>query len=251
MEKLYLITDLDRTIIHSRNKGFKCVEYSGDREITYMTEVSYNKLQELLKLENFIFVPCTMRSIEQILRVNFIKEYSPKIIICINGAQIYINGNLDLEWDKYMRSFIKLYELKNNIQHIESLNIKYEDIMNVEDFYVIVKFANDDKAYDGYKVLYNEFGDDFSVFKMASKVFVMNSEINKIKAVDYIIRKFNINKLVTAGDSEVDREFTKRGQAILPNHSSFSHKGAIVTRQAGIYSTEELLNKIEDYILLM
>ena len=232
MEKLYLITDLDRTIIHSRNKGFKCVESIGDRAITYMTEYSYNKLQQLLKLDKFIFIPCTMRSIEQTLRVGFIREYNPKIMICSNGAQIYINGKLDLEWDNYMRNFVTMREIENNI----------------EDFYINVKFKNDEEAIEKYKIIYDKFDKNFMVGQVAAKVFIINKNINKIKAVDYIIKKCNINKLITSGDSDVDKEFTTRGQAILPKHSTFTHKNAIVTKQKGIYATDELLNIVERYI---
>ena len=56
MEKVFFITDLDRTIIHSKHKGYKCVEKLGDKEITYMTDYAYDKLQELLKREEFIFM---------------------------------------------------------------------------------------------------------------------------------------------------------------------------------------------------
>lgn len=248
MEKLYLITDLDRTIIHSRNKGFKCVESIGDRAITYMTEYSYNKLQQLLKLDKFIFIPCTMRSIEQTLRVGFIREYNPKIMICSNGAQIYINGKLDLEWDNYMRNFVTMREIENNINAINELNIRYEEIINIEDFYINVKFKNDEEAIEKYKIIYDKFDKNFMVGQVAAKVFIINKNINKIKAVDYIIKKYNINKLITSGDSDVDKEFTTRGQAILPKHSTFTHKNAIVTKQKGIYATDELLNIVERYI---
>lgn len=35
MEKIFLIMDLDRTIIHSKYKGYKCVGKIGNKEITY------------------------------------------------------------------------------------------------------------------------------------------------------------------------------------------------------------------------
>lgn len=55
MENIFFITDLDRTIIHSKHKGYKCVEKLGDREITYMTNYAYDKLQELLKNQLLMF----------------------------------------------------------------------------------------------------------------------------------------------------------------------------------------------------
>ena len=38
--KNVFITDLDRTIIHSKNPDYICVEKYNDREITFMTEKS-------------------------------------------------------------------------------------------------------------------------------------------------------------------------------------------------------------------
>ena len=94
MDKIFFITDLDRTIIHSKHSGYRCVEKLGDREITYMTDYAYEKLHELLKIEEFMFIPCTMRNINQTLRVDFIRCYNPKIIICTNGAQFTLMESL-------------------------------------------------------------------------------------------------------------------------------------------------------------
>lgn len=142
MEKIFFITDLDRTIIHSKHKGYKCVEKLGDKEITYMTDYAYDKLQELLKREEFIFIPCTMRNINQTLRVDFIRDYNPKIIICTNGAQIYIDGKLDKAWDKQMKSLCNQDELNENINYLEKLKKEYKErigvieIRNIEDSYI-------------------------------------------------------------------------------------------------------------------
>ena len=59
--KNVFITDLDRTIIHSKNPDYTCVEKYNDREITFMTEKSLIGLKELLSKEDFVFIPCTMR----------------------------------------------------------------------------------------------------------------------------------------------------------------------------------------------
>ena len=130
MEKIFFITDLDRTIIHSKHIGYKCVEKLGDREITYMTDYAYEKLHELLKREEFMFIPCTMRNINQTLRVDFIRSYNPKIIICTNGAQIYIDGKLDEIWDKQMKALCDKNELNRNIKYLEKLKEEYKSYRN-------------------------------------------------------------------------------------------------------------------------
>ncbi|MGL5086863.1 MAG: HAD family hydrolase [Clostridium sp.] len=248
MSKLYFITDLDRTIIHSKNKGFKCVEKIGDREITYMTENSYKDFMELLEMKNFQFIPCTMRNISQTLRVDFIKKYDPKLIICSNGAQIYVNGKLDQEWHEKMRKIIDIKDIEKDIEYIKTLDLCYDEIRNIEEFYITIKYENVELAEESYQILKDKFEDFKKVIQIGVKIFIINEKINKIYASDYIINKFNMKNIITAGDSEVDEEFTKRGISILPKHASFSHKESIITTKCGIHSTEDMIDKLNLYI---
>ena len=248
MSKTYFITDLDRTIIFSKNKGFRCVENIGDREITYMTEYSYKAFHKILKKENFQFIPCTMRNITQTLRVDFIREYNPNIIICTNGAEIYINGELDLFWNDVMRKIVDTKEVEEDIKYIKSLNIDYKEVRNIEGFYVAIKLETEELADEAYDLLKDKFQNYKKVIKIWTKIFIIHEEINKLRATDYIIDRFNMKNIITSGDSQVDSEFTKRGISIIPKHSSFRHKGAIVTMQEGIYSADELMDKLNMYI---
>ena len=255
MEKIFFITDLDRTIIHSKHRGYKCAEKLEDREITYMTDYAYEKLQALLKREEFIFIPCTMRNINQTLRVDFIRSYNPKIIICTNGAQIYIDGNLDKVWDKQMKYLCDENELNKNIKYLEKLKEEYKErigvieIRNIEDFYITVKCIDSYEAEKLYNIINNKFGKNINVLRIEAKIFIIHNRINKVYAVDYIIKRFNIKKLITSGDTEVDREFTSRGITILPKHSSFKHEKAIITEKSKIHATEEILDYINKIMM--
>ena len=255
MEKIFFITDLDRTIIHSKHRGYKCVEKLEDREITYMTDYAYEKLQALLRREEFIFIPCTMRNINQTLRVDFIRDYNPEIIICTNGAQIYIDGKLDEAWDKQMKSLCNQDELNENINYLEKLKKEYKErigvieIRNIEDSYITVKCIDSYEAEKLYNIINNKFGKNINVLRIEAKIFIIHNRINKVYAVDYIIERFNIKKLITSGDTEVDREFTSRGITILPKHSSFKHEKAIITEKSKIHATEEILDYINKIIM--
>ncbi len=249
MKDLYFVTDLDRTIIHSKNEGFKCVEKMGEREITYMTESSHEELMEILKLKNFKFIPCTMRNIRQTLRVDFIREYNPQTIICTNGAQIYINGELDSKWNHEMRKLVNVDEIKRDIKYIEDCNLEIQEVRNIEDFYITVKCENEVLAKIAYDRLKDKFNKNIRVMQIGAKVFFINENIDKINAVDYIIDRFKIENLITSGDSEVDRMFTTRGISILPKHCSFKSEKAIFTERDGIYSTDDLINILKKHIL--
>lgn len=254
MEKIFFITDLDRTIIHSKHRGYKCVEKLDDREITYMSDYAYEKLQGLLKREEFIFIPCTMRNITQTLRVDFIRSYNPKVIICTNGAQIYIDGKLDRVWDKQMKSLFDQNELNENINYLEKLKEEYKEsigvieVRNIEDFYITVKCEDSYEAEKFYNIINDKFNKNINVLKIEAKIFIIHNRINKVYAVDYIIKMLNIKKLITSGDTEVDKEFTSRGVAILPKHSSFKHEKCIITEKSKIHSTEEILDYISELL---
>ncbi|MGL4990471.1 MAG: HAD family hydrolase [Sarcina sp.] len=245
-EKVYFITDLDRTIIHAKNKGFKCVESDNEKEITYMTRNSYYKFLEILKNKNLIFIPCTMRNKKQTLRIDFIKNYNPDYMICTNGAQIYNKGILDETWEAKIRELIKKKDIKKQIDYIKGLDIRCQEIRNIEDFYITIKCLDKEDANFTYNVLKDKFEASIKIMKIGVKIFIINKNINKIYAVDYLINKVGIKKLVTSGDSEADKEFTTRGKAILPKHASFSHENACITKQEGIYATECIIDYLNE-----
>ena len=251
---IYFITDLDKTIIHSKNKGYKCVEVMGDREITYMTDLAYEKLQKLLKIKSFKFIPCTMRNIRQTLRVDFIKEYNPEIIICTNGAQIYINGKLDEVWNKKMKEIVNYDELLQNIDYLEKVKEKNKEtievleVRNIEDFYITVKCANEYEATKLYEIIKDSFDRSLKVIQIEAKIFIIHESINKLPALEYIVDKYKIENLITSGDSVVDKEFTTKGTSILPRHSSFQHENSIITHKSFINSTEDILDEIEKIV---
>ena len=170
MNSFYFITDLDRTIIHSKNKGYKCVETIGDKEITYMTNEGYDKLQKLLNLDSFKFIPCTMRNINQTLRVNFIREYNPQIIICSNGAQIYINGELDKNWDEKMKAICNIDDLNRDISYLRQLSEKFKEeikvleVRNIENFYITIKCLTAEDAEKFYEKIKESFKENLKSF---------------------------------------------------------------------------------------
>ena len=242
MPKLYFVTDLDRTIIHSKHPDYYCVESIGQKEITYMTSSSYEKLQELLLNQQLIFVPCTMRSLSQTLRIQFLRDYHLPFLICTNGAQIYVNGQLDLEWEKHMRLMINEDMIQREFEVIQQLGIDYERLDLTEGFYLSMKFSDDEAAKNGWLRLKEELQTSNEIMLVGRKVFIMDQRINKERALSYLIERFNWQHIVTSGDSEVDEQFTKIGRTILPGHACFKHDHAKVTTANGILATEEILD---------
>lgn len=238
------ITDLDRTIIHSKNPGFTCVETYGDREITFMTDKSITLLNELLHRKDIEFIPCTMRKYHQTIRVSFIGDYNPKYMICENGAQIFINGVLDSEWESYMRTVVSEKEVEEGIDKIKSLNLNTKDILNIDGFYIAISFYNEGDADIAFNQIKPLFKKPYNVIQVGRKMFVIHEKIDKTHAVEYLINTYKIDDVITSGDSDADKEFTKIGKSILPKHASFKHDSSVITNQSGIHATEEILEYV-------
>ena len=153
-----------------------------------------------------------------------------------------------------MRNLCNYNELIENINYLEELKEIYKesiniiDVRNIENFYITVKCKDSEEANKFYYIIKDKFSKNIDVLKIEAKIFIIHKKINKVYAVDYIVKKFNIKNLITSGDTEVDKEFTTRGIAILPKHSSFKHDKAIITRKDKINSTEEILDYINDLL---
>lgn len=240
----YFVTDLDKTIIYSKNPNHRCVEHMENRQITYMTEKSYFLLKELLKKVEFI--PCTMRNLRQTLRIDFVREYEPKYIICTNGAQIYINGELDEYWNDYMNTLIKPDEINELINNINTLGLNLKENRNIENFYITLKFYNENDAKNSIEYLKEIVGDNYVISQSGIKVFLIKEEINKANALDYLKNKYKFKHIHTAGDSVYDKRFTGLNYVhnYLPFHAEFRHDNSFISNQAGIYASEDILESI-------
>lgn len=245
--KNVFITDLDRTIIHSKNPGYTCVEKYNDREITFMTEKSLIGLKELLSKEDFVFIPCTMRKFHQTMRIDFIGEYKPKYMICENGAQLFIDGELDKEWEAHMRTIVEAKEIRDGIKKIENLKLNVKDILNIDDFYIAISFHNEEDAKESFTSIKDLFEYPYETIIVGRKMFVIHDKIDKIYAVEYLVNKVGIERFITSGDSEADKKFTSLGISILPKHSSFRHSHSCVTEESGIESTDEIIDFVSKH----
>ena len=262
--QVIFMTDLDRTIIHSKHPGEPVVEWMSQtklinrtdldeeaveevverRAVTHMTERAQAQLAQLLQDSRFVFIPCTMRNLQQVYRVDFLKTYQPAYMVCTNGAQIYRNGVLDLVWESKMRALVSKETLLREKQLIETLDLPSVEIRITEDFYLTLKFEDESEAQVATRVLKGVFSPhERQVIQVGRKVFVMHPQIDKVHAVDYLMQGEGWEERVyTSGDSLVDQWFTLRGQALLPAHATFKGcPSAIRTKESGIRATEEIL----------
>ena len=151
-----------------------------------------------------------------------------------------------------MKAICNIDDLNRDISYLRQLSEKFKEeikvleVRNIENFYITIKCLTTEDADKFYEKIKESFKENLKIIKIEVKIFIINKNIDKSFAVDYIIKKFNIKNLITSGDSEVDKEFTKKGISILPKHSVFKHNNSIITNKNKIASTEDIVEIIDE-----
>lgn len=252
---MLFFTDLDKTIVYSGYPEHYCIEYKEKQEITYITIEAKRLLDNLLKKEDFLMIPCTLRSFEQTKRIEFITDTLTPIVICDNGFSIYLNGVLDKSWDIKMKSYIVKYPMSETYKAIENFitttNIPISQIKSNRDAFFTIIFKNITDA--------ESFSDkiidiiDLSLYKTEKhgrKLYIIPNFLDKVLALRHVTSQFPDKMVVTAGDSNVDIAFVKEGKiTILPRHSKIHINKAIKTKSKGIYAGTEILKILNKLIM--
>lgn len=243
---MYFFSDLDKTLIYSGYPEHKCVEWKDSKEITYMTERSYDLMQNIL--QKVIFIPTTMRSLEQTLRIEWIKKYNPQFIICYNGYEIYINGEKDTKWGNFVKEKISSELVLEYNNKAKFCNMNIVEAKNFGGYYFVWKF-NDIPTEKEIKKAKEFIPYDFHLQVDGKKMFFLPNSINKAKAVDYLVQKYKLkNNIYIAGDSSADKEMLELpyAKAFIPKHSKLklNRKDVFVSENEYIYATENIIKKI-------
>jgi len=198
-------SDLDNTLIYSYKHEIgvakRCVEIYQGREISFMTEKSY---QLLLKIsEKVLFVPTTTRTVEQYNRIKF-ENLMPHYALVCNGGVLLIDGEEDGDWFNGSLSLIKDSEtqLKKAESYLKSdENITFE-IRNIKELFIFTKSShpletlqNLENRLDTTKV---------DVLNIGEKIYVIPKKLNKGTSVERLKKKLNPTKTIAAGDSDFD-----------------------------------------------
>ena len=248
------ISDLDNTLIYSRKPGNSCVEWYGDREITYMTTKAYDTFTSLLLEDGFIFIPCTARSFKQASRVSFIGSNIPKYMVCDMGASIYIDGVRSVEWYNYLKKLGVLDEsrvenFKNIVENRLDL-FKCRKIISNDNYFLVYAFGNREDAEKFYIDLCEEYVDNFFRYRLQGrKVYVCPVGLNKVLAVEWLKESLDLGTVITSGDSMFDEFFVAEGDiAYLPSHSDFIVEDAIVMENDSIFSGEDIVMSVSNIV---
>lgn len=249
MTILIFISDLDGTIVYSGYPEDLCVEYRGEDEITYMTAEAHKLFSNLLNKPDFIFIPCTLRSVEQTCRISFIKEGKAEWLICDNGFSIYHNGILDKHWDSVMQAELSKYPNDEIYQRLFTFVASHSELCRIKDnrsaFFTII-FDNAEIANTKFSEIISIVGSESYNFNLQGrKMYILPKFLNKALAVEYLLNRLPKGKTITAGDSSVDELFMQCGNVIIiPKHSQIQKSSAIITNNRKIKAGEDIIKTV-------
>ena len=249
MKKLIFISDLDGTIVYSGYPEELCVEYRGEDEITYMTAEAHKLFTNLLNKPDFIFIPCTLRSVEQTSRISFIKEGKAEWLICDNGFSIYHKEALDEHWDSLMQSELSKYPNEEIYKRLLTFIASHSERCRIKDnrsaFFTVI-FDNAEIATSHFSEIVSIVGNKSYNFDLQGrKMYVLPKFLNKVLAVKYLLNRLPKGKIITAGDSSVDELFIQCGNVtIIPQHSHIQKPSAIITNNRKIKAGEDIIKTV-------
>lgn len=256
-------TDLDRTMIYSRN-GFGgadaveklCVEYYEGEPLSYMTTTAVTRLTELAALAPVI--PTTTRTIEQFQRITL--PGAPwRYAITSNGGNILVDGLPDPTWraaidDKVRASGATLAEIgaewRSRLD--DSWVTKYREADGLFCYLVVRPEAVPDGFLADWDAWCRARG--WSASQQGRKIYTMPDAVCKSLAVAEVRRRLveagalgEGAELFTAGDGALDAPMLAAADAaIRPRHGELEEldhtaPNLTVTENAGILAGVEIL----------
>lgn len=247
---------MDRTLIFSKRfinenkteEEYHCVEIHNDTEISYMA----NKVQDALKnLETgAMFVPVTSRSLAEYERVSI--GVKPEYAIVANGGVLLHNGEVDKDWEEYVKTHVNLSEAMSIIVDIEDEleSIDYR-VKVLDNCFLFCKVAPEfHTLYDQEALYLMAKYPNWEFTRQKNKVYIVPKAFSKQVTLRYLWHRLGQPKIVASGDGEMDLGMlTLADRAIIPDHSTLFKDGYVESAtkvSGGIMSPMETIKIVND-----
>lgn len=243
------ISDLDNTIIYSYKKDIGknkiLVEKDKEKELTFMSEYSYKKLKNINDKYNFI--PLTTRSLQQYRRIKFFREIKVKRALVANGGILLEDDKIVEEWFEESLKLVEksLEEIKKAEKILLRRNNLFYNIRFVNKLFIFSKSDNVKKAIE---ILKEKL--DLSLVDIENrnkKIYIFPKELNKGRQVERLKKYYNLEKIIVAGDSEIDVSMLEKGDiSIFPQNLK-----AYIKKSKNNYSIENKNIIFSDEVLYL
>lgn len=261
-------SDLDRTLIYSNKftQGFseqiEAVETG--KYSSYMTKNAAELLKNIAG--RTLFVPCTTRTIEQYLRIGFFQsEIRPKYAIVSNGANLLVDGALDITYQndvlqKLRRECLAGQDLLAEFSKLVA-NAWAQPMRNADGvfYYCII---DREKAPLKELAAFNKWAHEqkWVISIQGRKLYLIPNVINKWAALKKVSERSGENYVIAAGDSLLDLPLIQGAHlALSPAHGELFEQFSaspnrrqdnwLFTAASGLLAGEELLQTIISYCI--
>lgn len=243
-------SDLDNTLIysyrHDIGKKKRCVEIYQGREVSFVTDDTYELLREVK--ERMLFVPVTTRTIEQYERIDLKIGAITYALVC-NGGVLLKDGQEDISW--YEESLELVSDCRDELCRAEIMMVVDEnrdfEVRNIRNLFLFTKSSKPIQSAEALKQRLD--GRRVEVFSNGVKVYVVPKALNKGAAVRRLrnklcAEKLNAETVIAAGDSEFDIPMlTEADISFAPGELANVHqigKKVITIPKTRIFSEEVL-----------
>lgn len=241
---IYFCSDLDNTLIYSYRRDIGdekiLVETKEGKELSYMSKVSYELLQEVTKKVEL--VPLTTRSLEQYNRINFGNQVKIKYALVANGGILLENNKINEAWFRTSKEMISSSEeeMEKGIQLLKKdKNVCFE-IRKVDEMCVFTKSDNVEETIQRLKEELDE--ETVYISAVGVKVYIFPKVLDKGSALkrfrDYVGKEHHF---VSAGDSCFDVPMLLAADtSFCPNSLEVPEKNSITKLEEKGFSDEML-----------
>lgn len=232
-KKAILFIDLDDTIFQTKRKNeqgyIPVTEHENPKNISYMTKAQDIFTDIFFSYPDLEIIPVTARNLEQYNRTFLSKDNRINTFITCFGADIYNKHKIDIFWEEFINSeYLKvnnklelIYERISKIYDSDKFNLSIS-----ENRYIIAKNKSRDINIfqEQNKSLKNEISEiltnEYVIHSNSNYLSIIPNFIDKSKAIEYIIDKYNPILTIGAGDSISDYGFMKLcNYKIIPSNS--------------------------------
>ncbi|MCC3276534.1 HAD family hydrolase [Arthrobacter sp. zg-Y20] len=256
-------SDLDRTLIYSANALFLDTEdaaapglvvsevYEG-KPLSFMTRAAEDLL--VAAAEAAVFVPVTTRTVAQYRRIQ-LPAPSPEYAVTTNGGVILHHGEPDADWQDKVRSLVAggcapLAEVSAYLARPEfaAWTLKLRTAEDLFAYAVVDRAALPGQFLLELETWCTERG--WTVSLQGRKLYCVPVPVTKQDAVAEVARRTGAERIITAGDSLLDRPMLQAADvAFRPAHGELDDAGyrdrhLQVTAARGVLAGEEILRRV-------
>ncbi|MBF6546808.1 hypothetical protein [Nocardia brasiliensis] len=257
-------TDLDRTMIYSRNAFSAhpevptvCVEHLEGAPLSFMTTAAALRMQTLT--QPAAVVPTTTRTIKQFNRIQL--PGAPwRYAITSNGGNILVDGVPDLRWRididaKVRAGGATLSEITTELR--ARIGDSWVSKFRVADDLFCYLVVRPKEVPEGFLAEWDAWcrPRGWSASQQGRKIYTMPQVVCKSHAVAEVRRRLlesgelaTESRTFAAGDGALDAEMLRAADyAIRPRHGelehlNWTHPNLTITRATGILAGEEIIN---------